>query len=273
MHFQYTPYILPLIATAAVTLALAVYAFRHKDVRGALPFSLTMSLVVILAVSYALELSGTDLSTKLTGFNGSQIFFSFAPVCWLIMVLRFTGQDRWITRRNIALLLVPGILLFVLTWTNELHGLIYSQTIMDTSGDLPIVSRTITPVFWIFYAYFLSIYIVCEVLLVMSFRRKSALYRGQSIALFTGPVLLFTTNIMNVLSVAPLNDYDLTPAVAGVFGIILAWSIFRFKLFDIVPVARENIIENMAVGISRTSGWAAGGDIFSGPAGYRQDLP
>jgi len=65
MHFQYVPYIWPFLAAAAVTAALAVYALRHKQVRGALPFGVCMLLTSLWSGSYALEIAGTDLSTML----------------------------------------------------------------------------------------------------------------------------------------------------------------------------------------------------------------
>jgi len=61
--------------------------------------------------------------------------------------------------------------------------------------------------------------------------------------------LLFLPNIGFILGFPLFNRYDLTPAVMGISGLIITWGIFRFKLFNIVPVARETIIENMTDGL------------------------
>lgn len=69
MHFQYVPYIWPLIASAAVTAALAGYALRHRKVRGAVPFGICMLLASLWSAANALEMAGTDLGTKLLWAN------------------------------------------------------------------------------------------------------------------------------------------------------------------------------------------------------------
>jgi len=249
MHFQYVPYIWPLLAAAAVTAALAVYALRRRNVRGALPFGVCMLLTALWAGGYALETAGTDLPTMLFWMKVQSMAYSFNPVIWLMMVFLFIERDRWVTRRNILLLLALPILTVGLAWTNDRHGWLWQNVHLDMSGAFPVVVKTFGPWFWLIAAYSYLLNIISEFLLALSLRRKSSLYREQSLALFIGLALLFLMNALYVLKIGPLSRYDLTPAAAGVSGLIIAGGIFRYRLFDIVPVARENIIENMDDGV------------------------
>ena len=249
MQFQYVPYIWPLLASAAVTLNLAVYALRQKDVRGALPFGLCMLLTALWSGSYALEIAGTNLTTMLFWANVQSISYSFNPVLWLMMVFLFIEREHWVTRKNILLLLILPVLTVMLAWTDDLHGLMRQNVHLDTSGSFPVAAKTFGPWFWVIatYSYFLNI--LSEFLLGLSLRRKSALYREQSLALFIGLALVFMQNALYIFGIGPVSRYDLTPVTTGVAGLIIAWGIFRYRLFDIVPVARENIIENMTDGL------------------------
>ncbi|ATW28161.1 histidine kinase N-terminal 7TM domain-containing protein [Candidatus Formimonas warabiya] len=249
MYFQYVPFIWTLLASTLVILALAIYALQHKDVKGAVPFSICMFLTALWSGSYALELAGTDLFTKLFWTNVQCISYSFAPVLWLIMVFRFIERDHWVTRRNILLLLILPFLTVILAWTNNLHGLMWQNARLDINGPFPVVAKTFGPWFWVIAAYSYLLNILSESLLALSLRRKSALYREQSRALFIGLALLFIQNALYIFGIHPVPRYDLTPVVAGVSGLYIAWGIFRYRLFDIVPVARENIIENMDDGL------------------------
>lgn len=249
MHFQYVPFIWPLLAAAAVTAALAVYALRHRDVRGALPFGVCMLLTALWSGGYALEIAGADLATMLFWIKVQSMAYSFNPVFWLIMVFLFIERDRWLTRRNILLLLVLPALTVALAWTNGLHGLMWQNPHLDMSGTFPVAAKTYGPWFWVIAAYSYFLNIISELLLALSLRRKSSLYREQSLALFTGLLLLFIMNALYIFKIGPVSRYDLTPVAAGVSGLIIAWCIFRYRLFDIVPVARENIIENMDDGL------------------------
>jgi PAS domain S-box-containing protein len=247
LTFYYVPYIWPFIASAVVTLALAIYAFMHKNIRGAFPFGLTMLVTAFWAGGYALETAGADLSTKLFWASAQSIGYTLAPVLWLIMVFRFIERDNWVTRRNTLLLLVLPFLAIILTFTNSLHGLMWHDAHLDTGNITYIAQKVFGAGFWIIAAYSYLLNIVSELLLIISLRRKAALYREQSLGLLIGLALLFIPNIVFITGL--LTRYDLTSAIAGVSGIILAWSIFRFRLFDIVPVAMENIIEHMTDGL------------------------
>ncbi len=123
LHFQYVPVIWPFLIAAVVTLALAIYAFSHKNAKGAIPFAFTMLLTSLWAGSYALEIAGGDLPTKLFWTNFQTISYTVVPALWLIMVFQFIERESWVNKRNILLLLVLPLIAVVLTWTNELHGL------------------------------------------------------------------------------------------------------------------------------------------------------
>lgn len=44
----------------------------------------------------------------------------------------------------------------------------------------------------------------------------------------------------------PFPELDLTPFAFTISGLAVAWSLFRFRLLDIIPVAREAVIESMS---------------------------
>lgn len=249
MHFQYVPYIWPFLASAAVTLALAVYALRHREVRGAFPFALCMLLTALWSGGYALETAGADLPTTIFWVKAQCLSYSINPLLWLIMVFQFIERDHWITKRNILFMLILPLLTVALAWTNDLHGLMWQEIYFADNGAFPVATKTFGSWFWLIAAYSYFLNIISEFLLALSLRRKSALYREQSLALFIGLALLFLQNALYISGHSPLPGYDLTSAAAGVSGLIIAWGIFRYRLFNIVPVARDNIIENMADGL------------------------
>jgi hypothetical protein len=63
-QFTYTPYALPLIASAAITLGLGLYALLGRRIAGAGTFALVMFGVVEWTLCYALVLAGVDVQTK-----------------------------------------------------------------------------------------------------------------------------------------------------------------------------------------------------------------
>ena len=42
-----------------------------------------------------------------------------------------------------------------------------------------------------------------------------------------------------------IKHYDITPIVFSIVGALIAWGIFEFRLFVLVPIARERVVEAM----------------------------
>ena len=77
MRYQYIPYIWPLMLSAFVPLSLGIYAYiRHRNAKGAKSFIASMLVVTVWSGANALEMSGSDLQTKL--FWANMQYFAIA---------------------------------------------------------------------------------------------------------------------------------------------------------------------------------------------------
>lgn len=250
MQYQYVPYIWPLIASATVTLFLGIYAFlRRRNAKGAVSFILSMIVVTIWSSANALEMSSTVFSTKLFWANVQYIAYCYSPVTLLSLCMEFSGYDQWIrNRKNLWFTVIPTIIL-VLVWTDRLHGLIRFDMNMDYSGLFPVINKKYGPAFYIHAVYSHSLNIFAWVLLIKSIFSKNTVYRRQAISLFIGLSLIIFPNIMYILNLSPIRRLDTTPLFFGPAGLIAAWGIFRFKLFEVVPLAWATVIKTMDVGV------------------------
>src|SRR5260370_35958273 len=114
MHWQFTPYVLPVIVSALVSAALAFSAWRRRSAPGAASFSLLMLAVAEWALAYALELASPNLQIALFLDNITWIREACAPTPWLAFVLQYTGRTRWLTRRNISILGIERLVTLLL---------------------------------------------------------------------------------------------------------------------------------------------------------------
>jgi PAS domain S-box-containing protein len=76
-------------------------------------------------------------------------------------------------------------------------------------------------------------------------------YRQQAILIFAGALLPFLVNIPSTFNLLPRDfpPLDLS-ALAGVAtGVCWGWALFRYQLLDILPVARDAVLESMADGV------------------------
>jgi PAS domain S-box-containing protein len=62
-------------------------------------------------------------------------------------------------------------------------------------------------------------------------------------------VLPWLGNVIYMLGLSPFPGLDVAPVLFAVTGALVAWAIFRLHVLDIVPVARDTVIENMSDGV------------------------
>src|SRR5215471_18012587 len=114
MHWQFTPYMLPMIASAVVAAVIARSAWQRRPAPGATSFCLLMLAVAEWSLAYALELGSSDLPTTLFWDNMAWLGAAFAPTLWFVFALQYTDQARWLTRRNVAILAIEPLITLLL---------------------------------------------------------------------------------------------------------------------------------------------------------------
>ena len=250
MHWHYTPYIWLLLTSAAIAATLGAYAWRHRrDVPGASPFAILALAAMVWSLANALEMAGADLPTKLFWADVQYLSYVTLPVAWLALALEYTGRDKWLTRRRLAWLSVEPVITVALVWTNGLHGLVRRDIYLDTNGPFSVIGKTHGPWFWFHAVYSYILLFAAVYLLVRALVRAQSLYRRQTLVLLFGFLVPFVWNALYNLGLSPNLRYDIAPAVISASGIAIAWGLFRYRLFDIVPVARAMVIESMDDGV------------------------
>ncbi len=246
MHWQYTPYALPLIIGAAISAALAFYVWRRRPASGATSLALLMLAVAGWSLGYALELGSVDLPLKVFWARVEYLGIATVPMAWLVFALQHTGRAKWLTRRNLALLAIVPFATLLLVWTNDIHGLIWSTIALDSSGSFSMLDLSYGPWFWVHIAYSYLLLSLGTLLLIQTLIRAPRLYRGQAAALLSGALAPWVGNALYITELSPL---DLTPLAFTLTGLAAIWGLFRFRLLDVVPVARDAVIEGMSDGV------------------------
>ncbi|MBH1939954.1 PAS domain S-box protein [Mobilitalea sibirica] len=244
MAYQFIPYSILLVLSALTTMALGIYGCRHKECPGTKAFVVSMFIGTLWSVSNALEISALTLEHKLIWANIQYIAYSLAPVAWSIMVHQFLDKAHYVKKKYLILLLIIPIITIFSVWADQIYGIVRYDIHLDTTGSLPVIAKKYSPWFWVHFlqAYFLNFYSV--LLLLKSVGTKNTIYRKQSFPLLIGTGLIFSFNLAYILGIRIL-PHDISPLIFSISGAIIAWGIFRFRLFRLVPIARNKVIEAM----------------------------
>jgi PAS domain S-box-containing protein len=249
MGWQYTPYVFPLFIATAIATALALLAWRRRSTPSATPFAALMLAVAVWSLAYALQLAREDLQTKVVLSNVSYLGIVVVPTAWLIFAIEYTGHGKWLTRRRLFLLTIPPLLTALTIWTDGWHHWFRAEIALAESGPYRLLDVTDGPAFWAHATYSYTLMLVGTALLFQALMRSPHIYQGQIIAILIGALTPWVTNLVTVTRLIPWLHLDLTPFAFTLAGLSVGWAFFRFRLLDVVPVARDAIIESMSDGV------------------------
>jgi PAS domain S-box-containing protein len=249
MSWWYLPYVWPLLVAAAVLATLAFFAWRRHPAPGARAFALLMLAASEWSLGYALELGSTALPTKVFWADVQYLGIVIVPGAWLVFVLRYVGAEEWLSRRNLALLAIEPAVMLVLVWTNAAHGLVRSSVRLDSSGPFPALDYAYGAAFWINAVYSYALLLVGTLLLLQVLLRQPRLYRRQAIVLLIGLLAPWVGNALYISGLRPFSYLDPSPFAFILTGLAVVGGLFRFRLLDLVPIARSAVIERMDEGV------------------------
>lgn len=243
MFLQFTPYMIPLFLACLLGLFMAYVAWQRRDAQGAVPFLLLEASVLVYTFFYALELGSLQKETAV--FLARIQYFGLATigVNWLWLALAYTGQKRWLTKRNIALAFVVPFITLVLVWTNDAHHLIWQTVVIDTSLGLARWQATYGIGFWVYLSYTYATLFIGSVIILRALFQSPDAYRSHIWALL---IAAFAPWIANIIAIVG-NPFLLnpTPFMLSLAAVTMAWAMFGSTFLDLMPVARETVVETM----------------------------
>ena len=243
------PFSISLIITAFSSLLAAIYVWFRRPAPGATPLAVFLVGAMLWSAGYAFEIASTTLTAKLFWVRVEYIGIVLAPTMLLFLVLQYTGKDAVFRPWQKLLFAIEPVAVLLLLWTNPAHGLIWQSWELISDGNLYSIGKTYGIGFWIHTAYSYLILVAGVLLLLQTYRRASSIYRAQTGIMLMGTLVPWVANALYIFGLNPFPQLDLTPFAFTLTGLILAWGMFRYQLFNITPVAREVIIESLADGV------------------------
>ncbi len=242
------PFWVLLIVTGILNAILTIFAFRAKNQQSIPAFIILMSAVTLWSFGYAAELASSSLSQMLFLAKLEYLAIVVIAPSWFYFALCLNRLD---IRKNkgiiFTLITIPAIILSFVC-TNDLHHLFWKQNVLAVVNGATILKNVYGPVFWVHFYFSYSLIIGGTVLLLYNFLTTNSIRRYRVVYLLV-PLFPLAANAVTLLNLNPLKHIDLTPFAFTITGLMLVLGASRRFRLELVPIAHDNVFENIEDGI------------------------
>lgn len=236
-----SPLFVLLLLGACLGISTFFFLFRFRKTPGVKYWLGWQVAATIWAFTYAFEYAATDLETKIMWSKFSYFGIVYGPVSFLFFSLAFSSKFKYLKRKYVISVFAFASLFIIFPFTNDLHHLHWRSYSINPETNA--TDYVYGPLFWImdFFAYVALIIGIVNIF--MLYFRLSEYYKSQIAILFISSLLPPIGNLIYVFHINPLPGFDWTPFTFLITGILIAINISQFKMFDLVPFARNKLID------------------------------
>ena len=243
------PYVSLLIVSAATAMALAILSWGRPATSGSRWFSLLMVGVTEWSIVRSLEAAATTLTAKVAWAAVEYVGVTSVPVLWLLFTLAYSEHPCRRTPRRLALLwLIPAITVSLALTNNRFH-LLWPRITWSQDGTHTLIYSHASAWFWVSSVYEYLLMAGGFLVLIWGTRRFPRFYRGQAFMILITAMVPWIGNLLYLSGHSPFPHQDMTPVGFSVAAPFWFVALFRFRVFDLVPVAHSRLIEYLAEGV------------------------
>jgi signal transduction histidine kinase len=241
--FALLPYILSLL----LSLAISAYAWRNRQLKGVLWYALYALSQAVWIFGYIFEMIEPTLGGKIFWDNvqyiGTLGAVSYSVLFVLAHVEHPLANARWI--RNTLLGVSVGFL--ALAFTNDAHQLVGLNYNLVPQVPFDYLDYDFGTVAWVFNLSLLALFAMTTTLLTRHAISNKGIYRTQTLIILAGLLVPTVSGFSSLFGFQLSGQRDIAPITFGIGNMIVAWGLFRHKLFNLAPIARGLVLDSLDV--------------------------
>jgi diguanylate cyclase (GGDEF)-like protein/PAS domain S-box-containing protein len=246
--FQLTLWSLAPLAAAALAGHTAWRLRQNEDVPGVYAAFWLCVCVTVWSGAQFLATLVTTLDAKLLFYKLQYPGVAFLPLAWFGFAITYARQKRGLTPRLLTLLSVIPVVTCVLAATSSYHELLWTHRSLTHHAGIVGAELGHGAWYWLFAAYGYSLIFAGTVILGFELSQHRR-YRRALVAVMAAPVITAGLNLLYLSPWNPVPGIDPTPLGFAVGALLLKDGVLAFGLLDLVPVIRNQVVEQLNDGI------------------------
>ena len=252
MQWQLSPSVIAEAATAFGLLVFAIFfPWRDLNRKASLIGPILLLVAALWLLSHSLEIGTQEVSRK-TILMGLQLIWGLiALTLWLMYIVHYVASGKWQARRFYFLLGIVPLLAILAVATNDIHGLMWISPGLNAQDPYLPLEPSYGLAYWVCMAYSGALIIFGGFLILNKVVRRNNFRTWEPWVLIFAVVLPLGAAFFEVagLTLPAGLPIGITPFFSCVGSIALVWSLPRFHLRTIIPVARNTIFQHIGDGV------------------------
>jgi PAS domain S-box-containing protein len=226
-------------------IGLGLYSRRFRHNPMVLPYQVLMYTAGLWAVNYAADLAVTELAPKVFIMETRFIVSPYVTLAEIWLVLVYLGKESWVRRWWTYPLTGFMVVTTLLALTSTMHTLFRYDYHIVMVGDTATLAFTNGPWYLLYIAVTYTLLLTVLGLLLVVNRPRQPYFLFQRAVFITALLLPVVPSIMYELHLGPVPGINFTTIFFWVPAVLYIWVLYPGKFFEIVPVARDRVIEGM----------------------------
>ncbi|MDY0387614.1 MAG: histidine kinase N-terminal 7TM domain-containing protein [Methanolobus sp.] len=237
-------YSIPLFISCFIVCILLYYIEKYKATPGAKYCAFLLVSIAFYSFFYALEISSTEIDTFLFFYKLEYIGISIIPLFFMLFAIIYSGNKDRLSKPLLAVFLSIPVITILLVFTSEYHSLFHKNYYINYDGLFPVFAYEPGMWYWVYFSYAILCIIISLVFLFGMLQGTLPFFRKQIIIVIVGSSLPVLTLLIHLFGLAPWG-IDPAPFSLTLSAIIIYIGFTRYKLFNLVPLARGLLFDNL----------------------------
>jgi len=240
-NYIFSPLFLLLVVGGLIGIITFFFLIRFRNTPGVKYWLVWQIAASIWAFTYAFEFAATDIETKIMWSKFSYLGIMYCSVSFFFFSLTFSSSTHFLSKKFKIALYSIATLFLLSPFTNDLHHLHWKSYSINMVTNA--TNYVYGPLFWLIFTFSYLTLIAGIINIILLFFRLSSFYRNQILLLFIASLIPPLGNLIYVFQINPVAGFDWTPFTFLLTGILIAINISQYKMFDLVPFARNKLID------------------------------